>query len=367
MKKSIFKLRMPAKDWVWGPTANWKIYCSAKRSLNSNRWSLAKKLTKLAEGCQDDFSKIYRSLSLQANKIISPHSYSFHSNGGNFGLMANTILTRSKRKQEGKGRCKRRFMTDQNHPMLNTDEIDNLLRKREHTTFFESNLTARIDFNELASNRPMEDQTFAYRNLSDNSLIVGLLDGHGGSTFGEYIKRYLPLYVSVSLLDTKVASGIDESLHAEELVESLTNNAQSVMDSFLQNYLIDYARDIVESNPTQTDPGTFSTYVRQLLGPSMLVGSEEALQVRERSDSIKEAFLRLDLDMANDLINRSKDGSLGPKDIGLTSSGCCALVALISGSELQIANCGDCRAVMGTYHDGTWSAIQLTLDHTASK
>ena len=367
MKKSIFKLRMPAKDWVWGPSAHWKIYSSAKRSLDSNKGSLARKFSKIAEGCQDDFSKLYRSLSVQVNKIIKSQYYSFHSSSGNFGPLVNAILTRNKKRQEAKGRFKRRFMNDHLQAILTADEINSILRRKEHTTFFDASSTARIDFNELSSNRPMEDQTFAFRNLYDNSVIVGLLDGHGGSMFGEYVKKYLPLYLSVSLLDTKIASGIDESLHSEELIESLTNDNNSIMDSFLQSYLVEYVKDIVGRSPTQTDPGAFSTYVRQLLGPSMLVGSEEAFQTREKPESIKEAFLRLDLDMTNDLINKSKDGKLSIKNIGLTSSGCCALVALISGSELHVANCGDCRAVLGTFHDGSWSAIQLTLDHTASK
>jgi len=357
---------MPARDWAWGPSANWKIYPLAKRSLVSTKCSFVRKFFKIAEGCQNDFSRLYRSLSVQASKIVRPHYHSFHNSGGNFGPLVNAILTKSKKKQEAKNRCKRRFMKDQFQQMLTTEEVDKILRKQEHTTFFDSSLIGGIDFNELASNRPMEDQTFAYRSNYDSTVLVGLLDGHGGSTFGEYIKKYLPLYVSVSLLDTKFASGIDESLSAEDLIESLTNSAPPYIDSFLQHYLIEYAKGIVEENPVQTDPGTFSTYVRQLLGPSMLISSEEALKTKEKSEAIKEAFVRLDLDMTNELIAKAKDGAIGLKDAGLMSSGCCALVALIRGPELHVANSGDCRAVMGSVHDGAWSAIQLTLDHTAN-
>ena len=367
MKKSIFKLRMPARDWAWGPSANWKIYPLAKRSLVATKCSFVRKFFKIAEGCQNDFSRLYRSLSVQANKIVRPHYHSFHNNGGNFGPLVNAILTKSKKKQEAKNRSKRRFMKDQFQHMLTTEEVDTILRRQEHTTFFDSSLISRIDFNELSSNRPMEDQTFAYRSNHDSTVIVGLLDGHGGSTFGEYVKKYLPLYVIVSLLDTRIASSIDESLSAQDLIESLTNSVPPSIDSFLQHYLVEYAKGIVEENPIQTDPGTFSTYVRQLLGPSMLISSEEALKTKEKSEAIKEAFVRLDLDMTNDLITKAKDGAIELKDAGLTSSGCCALVALIRGSELHVANSGDCRAVMGSIHDGAWSAIQLTLDHTASK
>ena len=367
MKRSVLKLKMPAKDWVWGPSANWKIYSSAKKSMQGKNNSLIRNFSRIAGGYQDGFLKLYRNVSVKASKIIRPQYYSFHSNGGSFGPLVNSMLAKNKRKHDGKYRCKRRFMNDHHHSSLTTDEVDVILRTKEHTTFFESSLTARIDFNELASNRPMEDQTFAYRSCNDNTVIVGLLDGHGGSSYGEHIRKYLPLYVSVSLLDAKTASSIDESLHVEDLVESLTNDKRLQIDSFLQHYLVEFIKEIVEKNPAQTDPGTFSTYVRQLLGPTLLVGSEEAMETRGIPESLKEAFLKLDLDMINDLVNRSKDGTLGIKDIGLTSSGCCALVAVINGSELHVANSGDCRAVMGSYHDGSWGAVQLTLDHTASK
>lgn len=359
---------MPAKDWVWGPSANWKIYSSAKKTIHSRNGSFIRSISKIAGGYQDDLSRLYKNLTVKAGRIIKPQYYNFHSNGGNFGPLVNAVLTRSKRRHEAKSKYKRRFMNDQGNISLTKDEVDSILRKKEHTTFFESNLIARIDFNELASNRPMEDQTFAHQSCHDNSVIVGILDGHGGSMFGEFVKRYLPLYLSVSLLDTKIISNTDESLSADELIRSLTNDPEPVIDSFLRNHLMEFAKEIVEKNPAQIDPGTFSTYVRQLLGPSLLVGSGDAIMdTREISQSFKEAFVRLDLDMVNDVVNRFEDGALGNKDVGLTSSGCCALVARLSGSELQVANAGDCRAIMGSFHDGSWSAIQLTLDHTASE
>jgi len=49
----------------------------------------------------------------------------------------------------------------------------------------------------------------------------------------------------------------------------------------------------------------------------------------------------------------------------VASVGCCALVAIIKGSDLVVANCGDCRAVIG--HQGAESdkvtAVTVTRDH----
>ena len=45
--------------------------------------------------------------------------------------------------------------------------------------------------------------------------------------------------------------------------------------------------------------------------------------------------------------------------------GCCALVAIVNDDKLTIANCGDCRAVLGSNVDGNFVSTRLSRDHNA--
>jgi Protein phosphatase 2C len=50
---------------------------------------------------------------------------------------------------------------------------------------------------------------------------------------------------------------------------------------------------------------------------------------------------------------------------GVASVGCCTLVAIQKGEHLIVANCGDCRAVLGCQYavGGKYSAVTITKDH----
>eukprot|EP00795_Rhopilema_esculentum_P001178 gene1178-15538_t len=362
MKRSVFKLRMPAKDWVWGPSPHWKIYSSAKKSLQSKNVSVMRGVTKLAGDYQESIIEAYKNMLIKARKAMKPKFSTLHRHG-TFGTSTNFLWINSKKKGES-FKSRRNFMSERLEVLLSSEEIDKTLRFKEETAFFNTQLTARIDFNELSSNRPMEDQKFAFRSVNDNGIIVGLLDGHGGNSFAEKVKKYLPLYVSAALVDSQFEA-ID-SFCSSSLVEPIITGPNVEEDSFITNYLLNYIKEVAEKTPVQNDPGTFSMYVRQLLGPTMLLSSEEMLEKKDISDCLKEAFVRLDLDMVNNILESSKSGNLKQNDLGMTSSGCCALVTYLNGSDLHVANSGDCRAVMGSLHDGMWSAIQLTLDHTAN-
>ena len=49
--------------------------------------------------------------------------------------------------------------------------------------------------------------------------------------------------------------------------------------------------------------------------------------------------------------------------INALSSGACCVVAYVRGDDLWIAGCGDCRAVLGTLHEGALVAVGLSTDH----
>ena len=50
-------------------------------------------------------------------------------------------------------------------------------------------------------------------------------------------------------------------------------------------------------------------------------------------------------------------------EIDARDSGACALAAYFRGADLWVANCGDCRAVLGTMREGVLSAVALSSDH----
>ena len=53
--------------------------------------------------------------------------------------------------------------------------------------------------------------------------------------------------------------------------------------------------------------------------------------------------------------------------VDATESGACALVALLRGSKLWVANAGDCRAVLGTSVDGSLAGVSLSTDHKVTR
>lgn len=361
MKRSVLKFRMNARDWVWGPTAYWKVCSPAKKTvLPLFNHEFLRCMTSAVGNYQEHLLKVYKTTIVRARKAARPNYYGLQ-NHGRFGSALNSFIINEKRKQH---LSRRNFMNESADIVLSKDEINSILRAQENTALFDSKLVRRVDFNELNSNKPIEDQSFAYRSSYDDSLIIGLLDGHGGNAFAEKVKSYLPMYISAALADNKLKSILDDKFHLGLLAESFLRKTPSKHDGFLHDKVQNFAREVA-SRSASDEPGTFSTYVRQILG-SASYSMEEKGESVEISDALKEAFLRLDLDLINDVIDESKRGNNKPKDsLKMASSGCCALVANINGSELSVANAGDCRAVMGSLHGEEWAAIQLTYDHTA--
>ncbi len=364
MKRSVFKLRMTAKDWAWGPTAYWKVCSSAKKSaLPLIDSSFVRSISTTVAVYQENLLRVYKNVAIRARKAVRPKYYGMQ-NHGRFGPALNSILANKKHKNH---QFRRNYMNEHANIVLSTEEINRILRAQEHTSILESNLVSRVDFNELSSNKPMEDQSFAYKNSFDDGLIIGLLDGHGGSSFSEKVRNYLPLYVSAALIDQSLGNVLDSDFHGGLLAESFMRNSTICDDNFLNERLLNFAKEVAAKTPSDQPGGSFSTYVRQMFGPPLVGENIDSDDIADISDLLKEAFMRLDVDMINSIIEKSKNGHLKSGNLNLTASGCCALVASINGPDLHVANAGDCRAVMGSFHDGEWAAIQLTHDHTASK
>eukprot|EP00794_Sanderia_malayensis_P019144 gene19144-21063_t len=353
---------MTARDWAWGPTAYWKVYPSGKRSATSlidN--SFVKYISNTVANYQENLVKAYKNAVIKSRKLIRPRSYGIHSHG-RFGSALNSVFVNNNRKRNQ--HLRRTFMNEHADIVLSTEEINKILRAQEHTAIMNDALVTRIDFNELSSNKPMEDQSFAYKSNYNDNLIIGLLDGHGGSACAEKIRRYLPLYISAALIDESFSPMLAQGFHSGLLAESFLKKPRGT-DRVLDEKLLSFAKEILSKQSTRPSSGPLAAYVQQVLGPSFVGMDLEVDNELDVGDLLKEAFLRLDVDAINDVIEKSKSGMLKLGDLSMTASGCCALVASINGADLHVANAGDCRAVMGSYHDGEWAAIQLTHDHTA--
>lgn len=83
------------------------------------------------------------------------------------------------------------------------------------------------------------------------------------------------------------------------------------------------------------------------------------------------AFLRLDTDLATEALPNpvANGGRASPPDketLDVIMSGSCACMALMSGKELYIANCGDARAIIGQENDdGTFTPLRMSNEHNA--
>ena len=91
---------------------------------------------------------------------------------------------------------------------------------------------------------------------------------------------------------------------------------------------------------------------------------------QSKDAKISKAFTFLDEDEIKEL-ERLVEWKGMPQKIrnihgDLTTSGCCALVAVVQENELLAANTGDCRAILASRAGDDWQCVVLSSDHTAA-
>ncbi|EDO49322.1 predicted protein [Nematostella vectensis] len=199
--------------------------------------------------------------------------------------------------------------------MISDGEVNAMISRLEKSGKIDTGIIDRYETNQLASNQPMEDRKFVVRLLhQDGGYLFGVMDGHGGNACAHNVCKRLPDYIALSLLHRHVL----------------------------------------------------------LAHPDLMPKLTDYLTITKNEDhfrSIREAYIRLDQDIRNEAVKESKsklpEGS-SCHAFDAANAGACALVAYIQGTELFLANAGDCRAVLGVQgEDGCWSAMQLSSDHTA--
>ena len=343
-------MKSTTKQWAWGPSAHWKLYFSLKR-----------------------FSKkFYYNVS---SGVESSHNQSSYSNNGSSrdDILTNSsrrLYTKPRRVKVGRPSFVRCFSSSsscnsasRSEIFVNNDQVNQAIWKNENVILFDSPKGLRCETNQLASNQPNEDQLFVTRSyLKEGDVLVGVIDGHGGSTLGKVIKARLPYYLHSSLCDKNLY--LENSLTPIHLVENMLNDDDvSINDASWTNDLDVYMNDLLDNN----DGNLFSSYVSRLMGSRSMITNQYENSHEGITEAIRTAFMRLDHDLIREVRLLSEKNQLDSDNLGLALSGCCALVAYIMEDELFVANSGDCRAILGSNINGSWSSVQLTCDHTAGK
>lgn len=256
--------------------------------------------------------------------------------------------------------------------MISDYEVNSMISAEESSHEIKDGLIQRYEANHLGSNSPIEDRKFIAKLLhEEGSYLFGVLDGHGGDACVRSVCQRIANYIALSLLKPEVLS---EFGSLPKLVEYICMSSNEYHDySYIDNPScqsnIEEYLEYLQRNPGYHYPTHKPTtsHNKQKAG-GLHTCAEELLvsQLQYKVQALTNAYVTLDEDISREALMFNDNGEVDKHLFDAANSGACALVAHLNGMELCIANTGDCRAVLGVENlDNTWSAIQLTSDHTA--
>ncbi|XP_032222641.1 pyruvate dehydrogenase [acetyl-transferring]-phosphatase 2, mitochondrial [Nematostella vectensis] len=261
--------------------------------------------------------------------------------------------------------------------MISDGEVNAMISRLEKSGKIDTGIIDRYETNQLASNQPMEDRKFVVRLLhQDGGYLFGVMDGHGGNACAHNVCKRLPDYIALSLLHRHVLLAHPDLMPKLTDYLTITKNEDHCYnyanDPACRNSLNKYfyeLQDMVEAHVEMHGKKVAMLSLSQGRDSENMYSALHEEVVSNTVRSIREAYIRLDQDIRNEAVKESKsklpEGS-SCHAFDAANAGACALVAYIQGTELFLANAGDCRAVLGVQgEDGCWSAMQLSSDHTA--
>ena len=331
-------VKASSRQWAWGPTSHWRLYFSLKT---------------ISKRCAS-FIAATNNISTSQDRRRRPNCQHRH---------------RSRHTSNFGGENQYRF-PDFTQVTITDSDVNEMIRENELTIeeFPDLQLVEKCEINQLKSNNPNEDQVFVTQSSPKEGLLIGVLDGHGGSVYGEQMKARLPYYLHTSLVDkSKIGSS---TLDIESSVRHLHTDEYIIENSINSDIWVEkvasYKNELLDLNEEENSSKSQSPITTSLL---QMIGKQGEAEKRSVNlgKAIKDAFLKLDQDVIKELLHLANTNKLCQESLQLATSGCCALVAYIIENNLHIANLGDCRAVLGSNKDGNWKAVQLTYDHTAGK
>lgn len=244
--------------------------------------------------------------------------------------------------------------------MMTDEEVMEIIREKERVCKLQCGIVDRFEANKLSSNQPIEDRSFVARLPYDEDAIVfGVLDGHGGEACAHSVSQRLADYISMALLPEEVLLDptSDFPLRAQHLLMVNTPN------------LYNYRKDLKCCESLTRFYSELRNLENRAQAQPMALGYSAASEehVSHAGLALTKAFVALDRDICQEAL-LDAHGAVDKHYFDAAVSGACAVVAYLNGTELYIANAGDCRAVMGVENeDGTWSAVPLSDDHTSGE
>ena len=255
--------------------------------------------------------------------------------------------------------------------MMSDEEVMDIITKNECEGKFQGEIVSRFESNLLPSNEPTEDRRFVTRLLHDReALLFGVLDGHGGNSCAHNVSQRLSDYIGLAVLPNEILLGsiLKNYLCAKHfLVSNAPNNYNYREDPVCYENLKQYfmeLRRVQKRHHSGDSVAATLAHLQETHSHQTAASEAKEEQVFQTMAALSKAFLRLDDNLSHEALSQETN----EHKFKSAESGACALVAYIKGTELTVANCGDCRAVLGVQsEDGQWSALQLSTDHTAGK
>lgn len=227
---------------------------------------------------------------------------------------------------------------------LTPQEVDTILTSNEYSYEFSPGSSVKsYDSNQLASNHPIEDTRSEASCIQTSGILMGIFDGHGGSSCAQVISKRLYQYIALCLLSPNQLQSYltsHEMKQPLELIQSYNDKVQFVED----------VRDIYSNS--------FHNFILDLSKGA----HRDIVDIRS---ALEMSFLRLDSDLSKEALPNNYFG-VNMKTLSVAMSGAVSCVAHIDGPNLHVAHLGDCNAVLGVLSESnSWIANKLTREHNS--
>lgn len=231
-------------------------------------------------------------------------------------------------------------------PMLSPKQVTAILAEYQSSETQKQAGTGPVrsfDTNFLASNNPIEDRHAVGWLTQTGGSLYAVYDGHGGSACAQAVSERLFDYIAVSLLPTVTLEEYANTMRTEQPLPILTKH----------HFRSSYTSDELEHVHQQS--------LQRFVVETLSFSGDESMLSASTADMLATAFRRLDDDISQEAMPLS--GAVDMDLVEVAKSGCCACVAHVNGTQVDVANTGDCRAVIGRLRpDGQWMAIPLSID-----
>ena len=310
------------------------------------------------------------SYGFNCNRISTLLGYRGFANLGNLAVLQTLPWARARARSSLFGINMRR--SSKEPWMMSDDEVMDIITKNECEGKLQGGIVSRFESNLLPSNEPTEDRRFVTRLLHDReALLFGVLDGHGGNSCAHNVSQRLSDYIGLAVLPNEILLGstLKNYLCAKHFLVSNNYNYREdpVCYENLKNFFLELRR-VQKRHHSGDSVAPTLAHLQETHSQHAAAAEAKEEQVFQTMAALSKAFLRLDDNLSHEALSEGDNQEANEHKFKAASSGACALVAYIKGTELTVANCGDCRAVLGVQsEDGQWSALQLSTDHTAGK